>query len=424
MVDQKTIAIVGAGPVGLAAAAHVIERGMTPLLFERGLNVADAVLEWSHVPMFSNWEYNIDDAARRLLKGTDWTAPDQASYPTGAELLSGYLLPLARLTPIANALRLSSNVVGITRQSIDKVKDDGRGSMLFELVIDTPTGRERHQADAVIDASGTWSSPNPAGSNGLPAEGEDACHELIGYGMPDVLGSERDRYSQGRTAVIGGGHSAIGSLLALTGVAVEPPVWLHRANDMKRTLGGGSEDQLAARGALGQHVSEKVEDGHIELLRSFRTAAFERSARGATIVAEDGRRVDADRVIVATGFRPELDMLREVRVSLDPALECPPELAPLIDPNIHSCGTVRPHGVAELSHPEPGLFIAGMKSYGRAPTFLMTTGYEQVRSIVASLAGDHAAAARVELHLPETGVCSGPGIPSATDTAGISEACC
>ena len=97
---------------------------------------------------------------------------------------------------------------------------------------------------------------------------------------------------------------------------------------------------------------------------------------------------------MATGFRPDLDFLRELRLSLDPALECPPALAPLIDPNLHSCGTVRPHGARELAQPEPGFYFAGMKSYGRAPTFLMLTGYEQVRSIVAEIAGDHEAAAR------------------------------
>ena len=115
--------------------------------------------------------------------------------------------------------------------------------------------------------------------------------------------------------------------------------------------------------------------------------------------------------MVATGFRPELDLLRELRLSLDPAVECPPALAPLIDPNLHSCGTVRPHGARELGQPEPGFYFAGMKSYGRAPTFLMLTGYEQVRSIAAEIAGDHEAAAKVELVLPETGVCAGPGRP-------------
>lgn len=130
-----------------------------------------------------------------------------------------------------------------------------------------------------------------------------------------------------------------------------------------------------------------------------------------------GRDVTVDELIVATGFRPDLAWLRELRVELDPALECPPALAPLIDPNAHSCGTVRPHGAVELAHPEPDFYIAGMKAYGRAPTFLLATGHEQVRSIVAEIAGDHAAARRVELMLPETGVCSTrPGGPAVADS--------
>ncbi len=98
--------------------------------------------------------------------------------------------------------------------------------------------------------------------------------------------------------------------------------------------------------------------------------------------------VRCDELVVATGFRPQLDFLREVRIALDPAVESPPLLAPLIDPNLHSCGTVRPHGARELAQPERGFYFAGMKSYGRAPTFLMLTGYEQVRSIAAEIAGD------------------------------------
>ena len=125
-----------------------------------------------------------------------------------------------------------------------------------------------------------------------------------------------------------------------------------------------------------------------------------------------------DELIVATGFRPELDFVRELRIRLDPAIECPVALAPLIDPNEHSCGTVRPHGARELAQDEPGFYFAGMKSYGRAPTFLMLTGYEQVRSIAADIAGDRAAAERVELVLPETGVCNRPLAPDASNCCG------
>ena len=86
MSDVKTVAIIGAGPVGLAAAAHVLERGMKPIVLEAGDHVAHAVRQWGHVQLFSPWEYNIDRAAERLLKATGWNSPDPQQYPTGAEL--------------------------------------------------------------------------------------------------------------------------------------------------------------------------------------------------------------------------------------------------------------------------------------------------------------------------------------------------
>jgi len=154
-----------------------------------------------------------------------------------------------------------------------------------------------------------------------------------------------------------------------------------------------------------------VDDGHADAVTGFRTDAVERSGDQLVLVAEDGRRLDpVDEVIVLTGFRPDLSFLGELRLGLDERLQAPLELAPLIDPNQHSCGTVYPHGVGELSHPEKDVYLVGMKSYGRAPTFLAMTGYEQVRSIAASLAGDREAAERVELTLPETGVCGGAGL--------------
>ena len=115
-------------------------------------------------------------------------------------------------------------------------------------------------------------------------------------------------------------------------------------------------------------------------------------------------------MVVLTGFRPDLSFLTEMRLELDPVLQAPVRVAPAIDPNVHSCGTATPTRAADLAHPEPGLYLVGMKSYGRAPTFLAMTGYEQARSVAAELAGDHEAAARSELALPDTGVCGGAGL--------------
>jgi thioredoxin reductase len=437
MSEARTVAIIGAGPVGLAAAAHVLERGLTPIVLESGERAGHAVRQWGHVQLFSPWEYNIDRAAARMLSPTGWNSPDPAQYPTGAELLKRYLEPLATKTALAPHIHTSSRVTDISRAGFDKLKTKGRETAPFEIRYQNGRGPEVVRADAVIDASGTWFSPNPAGANGLNAIGEQQAANKIAYGMPNVLGKDRARYAGKAVGVLGAGHSAIGTLTDLAQLATETPdtkpIWLLRGNDPAKAFGGGANDKLAARGALGATFAALVAAGRIKIESGFRVSQL--TADGPRLVvgagsACCGRQVVVDELIVATGFRPNLDFVRELRIRLDSTIECPVALAPLIDPNEHSCGTVRPHGARELAQDEPGFYFAGMKSYGRAPTFLMITGYEQVRSIAAELAGDREAAERVELVLPETGVCNrSTAADDATQCCGGSppsdvDACC
>ena len=410
MTQELPIAIIGAGPVGLAAAAHLVSRGLMPLVLERGPAAGHAVRAWGHVRVFSPWTYNIDKAARALLEGAGWQAPADDEIPTGAEIVQRYLEPLAALPAIAPHVVFGAEVVSIGREGADKLNSEGRESWPFLIRWRDAQGVEqRVRARAVIDTSGTWFSPNPMGIDGFPVPGERAAADRIAYGIPDVLGAERDRYAGRRVLVVGSGHSAINVVLDLLTLQEEEPdtrvVWALRRNRIGRLLGGGLNDKLPARGALGLAAKRAIEEKRLELLTGFAAERVEPVGDALRVTAQ-AETVEADRIVVATGFRPDLEMLRELRVSLDPAVDAQPALAPLIDPNLHSCGTVPPHGVVELAHPELGFYIAGMKSYGRAPTFLMATGYEQVRSIAAELAGDHAAAREVHLVLPETGVCS------------------
>ncbi|PHK94068.1 flavoprotein [Pseudoroseomonas rhizosphaerae] len=421
------VAIIGGGPVGLAAAAHLLERGLEPVVFEAGPSVGTAPLDWGHVHTFSPWRYNVDRACRALLERHGWTAPDAEVFPTGRELVEDYLAPLAVLPEFAACLRLNTRVTGVARLRAGKVRNDGREQQPFEVRFQTGGQEGRLLARAVIVATGTWGHPNPAGASGLPAIGEQSAADRIRYGMPDVLGAERGRYAGKRVLVVGSGHSAIGSLIDLVALADQAPgttvIWAARSPDLTRAYGGGAADQLPERGALGQRLKAYVEGGRVQLLAPFAVEEVRRQTDGSLDVLDSsGRSVQADEMVVATGLRPELSILREVRLDLDPALECPRVLAPLIDPNLHSCGTVRPHGAFELQQPDTGLFLAGMTSYGRAPTFLLATGYEQVRSITAFLAGDIEAARRVELDLPETGVCSSSRVlPADADAA---SSCC
>jgi hypothetical protein len=265
-------------------------------------------------------------------------------------------------------------------------------------------------AEAVIDASGTWRTPNPLGADGLPALGEAAAADRIVYGIPDVLGAKRERYSGKRVLVVGSGHSAFNALLDLAELAEQEPgtelTWAVRRTQVGQLFGGEENDALPERGRLGTRTRQLVESGRARYV-SLRIAEIRRADSGLLVIGEDGETVGPiDEIVCATGFRPDLSLTRELRLDLDPAVEAPSALAPLIDPNVHSCGSVPPHGAEELKHPEPDFYTVGMKSYGRAPTFLLLTGYEQVRSVAAAIAGDWAAARQVELVLPETGVCS------------------
>lgn len=436
MKPDSTVAIIGAGPVGLAAAAHALERGFKPIVLEAGDKPAHAIEQWRHVKMFSPWEYNVDKAATRLLAKTGWNSPDPTHYPTGAELIDAYLAPLATRTALKSAIQTSSRVTSVSRVGFDKVKTRGRENAQFEIRYQNGAGPKSLRADAVIDASGTWLSPNPSGANGLEAVGEREAQARISYGMPDVLGNARDRYAGKTVAILGSGHSAVGTLIELAKLKDHAPdtnlIWLIRGTNPEKSFGGGANDKLAARGELASAFAAIVRSGKVQVETEFRVTHITEKNGKLRIGSGSsccGRSISVDELIVGTGFRPDLSFLREIRIALDPALECPPELAPLIDPNEHSCGTVRPHGARELAQPEPGFYFAGMKAYGRAPTFLMLTGYEQVRSIIADIAGDKEAAARVELVLPETGVCSRPVSVEGVECCGgpaspEADACC
>ena len=420
--DSLPVAIIGAGPIGLAAAAHLLERGIHFVIFEAGPDIASSMAAWGHIRLFSAWRELIDPAARRLLLDAGWTEPPANSAPTGAELISAYLRPLAQLDAIASQIRTDVTVASVSREGMDRTRSAGRASTPFLLRIrDTSGDVSEATARAVIDASGTYRSPNSLASSGLDPIGLDEVADRVSHALPDVLGTDRGRFAGRHTVVVGAGHSAANTLLSLAALTRDEPgtrvSWAIR-NSTAARVSDSADDELPARASLGARVNRLVAEGTIGLVDRFEIARLERTTSGARIVGNRNggiEEIDADIVVAATGFRPDLAMLREIRLELDDIVEAPKRLAPLIDPNLHSCGTVEPHGFAELRHPEFGFFLAGMKSYGRAPTFLLATGYEQVRSIAAWFAGDTAAALNVELVLPTTGVCS-------TDAAGPS--CC
>ena len=410
MQSKLPVAVIGAGPVGLAAAAHLAARGEAFVVLETGASVGHSMLQWGHVRVFSPWRYNVDRTARRLLEFSGWRHPTADALPTGREIVQEYLDPLASLLAHEAGIRLRSRVIAVGRHGLDKATSAERDDRPFMLRVATDNGEEELLARAVIDASGTWCTSNPLGSGGYLVPGETSVGDLITYGIPDVLALRRNSYAGKTTLVVGSGHSATNTVLALARLAEEDKqtriFWGVRRANTTSMFEGKATDVLEARGALRADALDAINSGRVEMLTSFkaRSVTHRQDARLEVCAYHDGRQtaLAVDRIVVATGFRPDFSFLKEVRLSADPSLEAASGLAPLIDPNVHSCGTVRPHGAAELAHPEKDFYIVGMKAYGRAPTFLLATGYEQVRSVVAKLTGDHEAAARVELERPRT----------------------
>lgn len=412
--ENLPVAIIGGGPIGLAAASHLAKRKIPFLLFESGGSVGQNFLSWGHIRVFSPWKYNIDKVAEELLTEIGWKCLNKDDLPTGKELVNLYMLPLVNHPLLKTHIHLNSKVISINRKGLDKMKTAGRDEKPFVIRVEQNGSIIDFESRAVLDATGTWNQPNPIGSGGVLAQGEKELSEYIHYGIPDVKYGALEHYKNKNVLVVGSGHSAINVLLDLADIQEEHPKtklsWVLRKKDISVVYGGQSDDALEARGALGIRIEALVNSSKLKVFTPFHILSLSKNKEGINVLGDHNGKSTTiegiDKVISNTGSRPNLDIIREMRIDMDSSLESVFDLAELIDPNIHSCGTVRPHGEKELRHPEKDFYIVGSKSYGRAPTFLMATGYEQVRSIVAYLDGDYEAALKTELDLPETGVCS------------------
>ncbi|WP_404450679.1 NAD(P)-binding domain-containing protein [Virgibacillus necropolis] len=407
MLSKLPTVVIGAGPVGLAAAAHLNAYNQRFLILEKGGNAGSNILEWGHVQLFSPWEFNIDESAKKLLHQTDWNEPDAQKLPTGEELVTEYLKPLANLPQIKENLVYNAEVLTITKKNIDKMKSASREELPFVLYVLINNTVEKIEARAVIDATGTWNNPNPPFADGVWRT--DGLNKKLHTHIPDFSKAE-ELFKNKHVAVIGSGHSALNSLNDLNELKDKYPAtnisWIVRKQHAQEAFGGEKNDELAARGKLGSTTHQLVDNGQINVHSNFYVEEINEHDGSFEIQSSEGFTIsEVDEIIVNTGARPDFSFLNEMRLDVSPIVESTKELAPLIDPNLHSCGTVRPHGEKELRQSEKGFYIVGVKSYGRAPTFLMTTGYEQVRSISAYLSGDYEEAKKVKLKLPETGVC-------------------
>lgn len=371
--DSCAVLIIGAGPVGLAAAAKCVRLGIGFLLVEAGPVPAWSVSQWGHVRLFSPWSECLDEDAVSLLHENGWTAPPAEELPTGSDLISTYLAPLAQLPKIRRHLRFGQRIARCERLH----------SKQAGFVVTTAKGNTI-SARAVIDASGTWDCPRR-----LPGA---RTSSRIHYGIPDIAAEGmREAIRSARILLVGSGHSAMTILLhlleALPTESASKIIWVR--NRICQPLCPSDASQLG-RAKLERRAFDAASDPHVETIGGTRIARIEEREGQVFAQPEDpsGSAVEirADVAFVVVGFDPDHGLAANLKLAIDPHLLAPTQLAPLIDPAKHTCNTVPAHGVAELAHPEEGFFIVGSKSYGRAPNFALKTGYAQLDSVLESIA--------------------------------------
>jgi thioredoxin reductase len=406
---RNTIAIVGAGPIGLEALSAALDHGFDVHLFEQGEAGAHPIA-WGHVRMFTPWRMNAGPASARRLARAGWKAPDPEAFPTGLELAERLLQPLAALPELKPRVHTHAQVVHASRSGAlqgDLIGDPRRREHPFRLLVRDPGGRESFlHAHSLIDASGVYAKPNWAGDGGIPARGELYLAPQMSYHVDDVLGARRERYAGRRTLVIGGGASGATSIVALAELAQQAPgtaaVWAtrERAGELLPEV---ADDPLPERRALHRRAREIARGGDPAIVHAggavvdgFEFNSATHRYRATLMIGGQPRVEEVDEVLVNTGFGPDHSFTRELQVHECYATRGIMKLsAALLGAQAKDCLDTPAFGIEALRNPEPGLFVLGHKSYGRNPNFLLENGYRQVAEVVAALAQEIEVAAKV-----------------------------
>jgi len=407
--SHPSLAILGAGPVGLEAALAAVDHGLAFALYEAGPQVGHHVRQWGHVRLFTPWELNASPRARRHLSDAGIHLPDGDRRPTGKELVTELLEPLAALPAVAPSVRTGVRVMRVGREGLLKSDEIGTGARAgrpFRLLLRDGDGREWvERADAVLDCTGTWGQPNALGVGGVPAPGEAAARERMMRGIPTP--EELEGWAGRRILLVGAGHSAQTAARGLGELVRSRPgtrvVWALRNPEPSFRL---DDDPLPARETLHREAerlagapSAEVADG-FEAVRGATVESLEPGEGGALRVTlrlqggsggetSPGSRVEVvDEILSLTGSVGDGALYRQLQVH-----ECYATLGPmglsaalLGAEGGSDCMTQPTLGVDALRTPEPQFFILGSKAYGRNSTFLLRVGWEQVDQVMPALA--------------------------------------
>lgn len=384
--SERRVLVVGAGPIGLAAALGCVRRGLSVTVLEQG-EVGASLRRWGPTRFFSPLALNLPADALPILQGK---LPPGDALLTGREFAEDVLAPLARSAPLAGKVLGEHRVLAIQRVGMlrgDYAGHPLRGERPFQVLVDTPTGERRLEAEAVLDASGTYGQPVALGARGERAVAGQLIRHL------GMLHERRRVLAGRRVLLLGQGHSAANAIVVLEQLVREAPttsvVWATRAASLRPCVEVAS-DPLPER----RHIVARANElgmrppAWLRVERRAMVQSVERDREDTLRVSLSGpgeRVVLADELIALTGYRPDLSFLAELSLDIAPATEGSAGLARALA-HVTDCLSVPAVAPCDLASGEQGFHLLGAKSYGRARTFLLQTGYAQLETILDGLA--------------------------------------
>lgn len=404
MTSVRRVAILGAGPIGIEAALCARELGHEVIVFEQG-RVAEHVLRWGHVTFFSPWELNCSARGERLRAQMELPPLDATAFPTGEEYVRDYLEPLSRHPLLEGAVHTRCEVLAVTRANAlkgDFVGDRAsREATPFLIRVRDEQGVERyHEADVVLDTTGSYGNPASLGPGGMSAIGEAALADRIDYYTPDMARVFENDYEGKRVLLVGSGYSAATTLEGFRRQVEQESrqvevLWAWRGEAEEAPYELIPHDVLPQRASLAMFAN-RVASGEVEWVKPLPTMQVWRldevargEGQGVRVTLKDfstgaTQEIEVDRVIANVGYRPDTELYRELQVHLCYASEGPMKLAASLlaaGGGGGDCLAQESAGPEVLQTPEPDFYVLGAKSYGRGSAFLIRLGLEQVEQV-------------------------------------------
>ncbi len=399
--QKRNILIIGAGPIGLEAALYANRLGFDVLVLEKG-EPANHIRQWGHVRLFSPFSMNHTPLGREVVLSQGRELPEGEEYITGRHYVEAYVNPLANSSQLKPLIRPHTEVLAVGRRHILKNEHIGNGHRIqepFKILVRNADGKEEYvYSDIVIDCSGSYSQPNWLGDGGIPAIGELENRHRIQYWLENINGEAREKYSGKTTLLVGGGHSAANTVVALASLFKEAPqtrvIWTTRQGG-EAPLKSVENDPLMERDRIVQEANALVSHPNVQWIKEaiVEAVAYDEAKRQFRVTLNHAGKIEVvtvNHLIANVGYVPDNRLYQELQVHECYASRAPMKLAAalLSEDSSADCLTQSSKGPEVLKNPEPNFYILGMKSYGKNTNFLLRVGYEQIRDVFQLITGD------------------------------------